>query len=717
MYLLQVLVQHENLMLNQEYSYLSTELVELYTRVKINFAGQNLIGLVTKVENYDSTNNQSEYQLKMISEVIDQKPLINAELFKLALYMQKTYLVSKMAAINTMLPAGMKAKDQKASAKDMYLIYQESNETISDKQLVAKEYLQNSKQVLLAEFFKLYSSYVANTLVKKGYAKKELKDKIYLLVDEQQSQFKPLSKAQETAFNQIIQSQKQVNLLHGVTGSGKTEIFLHLAKHYLEKGQSVLVLVPEITLTIMMQKRFASLFANEIALLHSKLSASQKYQEYQKIASGQVKLVVGTRSAIFAPLQNLGIIILDEEHDQSYKQQNNVPYHTIEIAKERAKTNNAKVLLASATPSIISYTKAMQKDYEYIYLENRFNDVKMPKINLVDLNYEDIHNLVSHTTIAKMQEFLNNNKQIIVLLNRRGYYNFFQCKDCGEIIKCPDCDLPLTYHKKSNSFICHHCGYTLNDLTVCSSCGSSDFKKVGFGTQKVEEYLLAQFKDYRIGRLDHDSVKNVATLESMIDSFANHEIDILIGTQMIAKGLDFSNADLVVVLNIDNSLSFNHFDASEKAFQLLVQVSGRSGRHSGKGEVIIETYLKDDYVIQKALTNDYHGFYQIEMSKRRQYQNPPFYKQAMLMLVSNQEQKVIKEINNVEYTLRKHFSDNPKIIIEQSYLASNKLAKMYRQAILIKYYDYEQLIKPLYKLKTYYAKKKDVSLIIDPNIY
>ena len=707
------MVSRESLAIDQEYTYLSDVLVNKYARVEISFGYQKLIALVIDIQAY--TNQVFDYKIKKINHVVDQKALINDELFALSKYMQRKYIVSQMAAINTMLPPGLKAKDVKEASSLLYLVYQDNPIPPKESLLEAKEYLENSKIVLNSEFVKLFSASKANTLVRNGYAIKEKRAKSYYLIDESIKDLKVLNKDQQQAYTDIIESKQTTTLLHGVTGSGKTEIFLHLAKHYLDKGQSVLILVPEITLTLMMMKRFASVFDNNLAILHSKLSANEKYQEYQKIVSGQVKLVVGTRSAVFAPLNNIGIIILDEEHDTSYHQQSQVMYSTHDIAIERATYYQGKVLLASATPSIVSYTKAMKGLYQYLFLESRFNYKDLPQIQVIDMAYENIALAVSQTSLDTIQSFLDRKKQVIVLINRRGYHNFYQCRSCKEVIACPHCEIPLTYHKKNDKLVCHYCNYTLYHVVHCPTCQSNDLKKVGMGSQKIEEFLQESFENYRIGRIDLDSTKNVATLESVIESFGKGEIDILVGTQMIAKGLDFSNADLVVVLNIDASLAFNFYDANEKAYQLLVQVSGRAGRHSGQGQVLIETFNPSNYIIQSAISNNYLNFYSKEMIARREAYNPPFYYQAKILVNGKDQGMVDGHSNLIEDGLKKYFSEIEDVHVNRDFSSILKVNNHYQKGIVLKYKEYDKVYPILYELKKKYASIKAIGLSIDTN--
>ena len=402
-------------------------------------------------------------------------------------------------------------------------------------------------------------------------------------------------------------------LLYGVTGSGKTEVYMHIIDEVLKRGKEVIVLVPEISLTPQLTSIFKSRFKGNVAILHSRLSDGEKYDEWRRIERKEVKIAVGARSAIFAPFTNLGLIVIDEEHSSTYHQENMPTYNAIDVALKRCKNHNALLVLGSATPSIESYTRAKLNIYTLLELKNRVNK-QMPTVKLIDMceEFKKGNRIISDELKNKITERLNNNEQVIILLNRRGYTTSLVCTECGEVIKCPNCDIPLVLHKTSSKLKCHYCNYETNTFELCPKCKSKNLKSLGFGTEKLEETIKEMFKA-RVIRMDVDTTSKKGAHEEIINAFAEHKYDILIGTQMIAKGLDFKDVTLVGVINGDAGLNVPDFRSSERTFQLLNQVSGRSGRSTKKGEVIIQGFNIDHYSIRLASINDYKTFYDYEM--------------------------------------------------------------------------------------------------------
>lgn len=714
MKLVNVLIQYQNINLDRSFSYYTLEEVNLYSRVMINFNNKDIVGFVIDItqtnEFFVEANN-----IKEIIEIIDNKPLINKELFDLSKTLAKKYLVSQILVLNTMLPPGLKSKlNQKTPIiYDKYLRVCKHDKKLTIKQNEIYEYVNNNNEVLQSELYKLYSNSIVRTLVKNNVLEIIEKPHIYTLVKEEYQKDIILSQEQNDIYLKILESNKNIFLLNGVTGSGKTEIYLKLAQHYIELEQSVLILVPEISLTLMMQQRFASIFKNKIAILHSKLNNNQKYQEYQKIANDEVKIIVGTRSSIFAPIKNLGLIVIDEEHDSSYKQKSSLNYHVHDVAKERIKNNNAKLLLASATPSVKSMTYAYKQKYEYLVLNNRFNNVKMPHIKVVDMNDDQLEYPVSIEVLKAMKQALNKQKQVIVLYNRRGYHQFFKCRDCNQTLMCPDCDVSLTYHHKDHSLRCHHCHYITHKIDECFYCHGTNLKKVGQGTQKIEEFFVNTFKEENVLRIDQDSVKNSFDLENKLKSFHNQEKLILVGTQMIAKGLDFRNVSLVVILNIDASLALNQYDASENAFNLLVQVAGRAGRSSDDSLVLIETFQPQHYVIQNALKHNVLGFYQQEMKYRNKLDYPPYFNMAQIVISSYDQNILIIKSREIDEYLKNEINNKSENVIKLSLEEVYKTQKLYRYQIIIKYKDINDIKDILLDLKKGYSNKNNININID----
>ncbi len=424
-------------------------------------------------------------------------------------------------------------------------------------------------------------------------------------------------------------------LLHGVTGSGKTAVYIQSVKEALKLGKSSLILVPEISLTSFFSHRLVSAFGSQVAVLHSSLSAGERFDEWRRIKSGEAKVVIGTRSAIFAPLESLGLIIVDEEHDSSYRQQETPPYNARDLAVVRAKLANAVVVLGSATPSLESFYNAKTKKYGYLHLPNRIKKRSLPSVEIVDMRNvfaKEGRVVISKKLLEAIEETAHRNEQSIILLNRRGFSQFVLCSYCGETIRCKNCDITLTYHKNRNLLLCHYCNFQLPKPMNCPFCRSENLSFIGEGTEKVEELIRKSFPKLRIARLDRDNVQKRNELETILRDFSEGKIDMLVGTQMISKGHDFPNVTLVGVISVDNILALPDFRASEKAFQLLTQVAGRSGRGEKKGHVLIQTFHPEHYAIQYASRQNYEEFYHKEAEFRRKLSYPPFAALACVLI-------------------------------------------------------------------------------------
>ncbi|MGL5244489.1 MAG: primosomal protein N', partial [Sarcina sp.] len=478
------------------------------------------------------------------------------------------------------------------------------------------------------------SSYMVNKLIELGvvFAKEVKVDR------SNQKQFKQyppkaLNEEQINAYDIILESEKDIFLLKGVTGSGKTEVYMNLVSYMLLLEKSSLILVPEIALTPQMIERFKGRFGKDVAVFHSRLSDGERYDEWYRVKNGEVKLVIGARSAIFLPFNDLGLIVVDEEHEGSYKSEMNPKYSTIEICEFISKLKGCKVVLGSATPSIESYYKALQGQYELIELKSRANKINLPSISIIDMREELKNNnksMFSKELFYKINQRLKNKEQIILFLNRRGFSTFVSCRSCGYVFKCDHCDISMTYH--NNGFlVCHYCGKTKRVQNVCPKCNSSYVKFFGTGTEKVEEAVKHYFPNARVLRMDVDTTKKKNSHANIYNDFKNGNADILIGTQMIAKGLDFENVTLVGVLAADTTLNLPDFKSSERTFQILTQVSGRSGRGSKEGEVVIQTYTPDHYSIVYSKEGNYQGFFDKEINIRRIMNYPPF---TQLLLIT-----------------------------------------------------------------------------------
>ncbi|MDU3750988.1 MAG: primosomal protein N' [Peptoniphilus rhinitidis] len=505
-------------------------------------------------------------------------------------------------------------------------------EDISEKQRTVFNFIKDKKEVSRIEVMTSLSiSYSPiKTLIKKGIIT-EFKKEIKREPDENNfsSENISLNEEQQRALKSIEKTEKVVTLLHGLTGSGKTEVYLNIASRVIENGGEVIVLVPEIGLTPQMIERFKGRFGKNVAIIHSKLSSGERYDEYRKVLNGDVKVVVGVRSAVFVPFKNLKMIIVDESHDSSYEFHDNLKYDTIEVAIHRMK-GKGKVLLGSATPSIESYFYAKKGYYNLCELKNRAKKgAFLPNTKIVDMRDELLMgniSIFSRELRDAIKDKLEKKEQIILFLNRRGFSNFISCRSCGEVIKCDNCDISMTYHKSKNRLICHYCGSTKEVPKVCPNCGSKFIKQFGIGTQKVEEEVNKLFPEARVVRMDRDTTTKKDSFKNFYDIVKNREADIIIGTQMVSKGFDFENVTLVGIVAADLSLYISDYKAKEKTFQLVTQVAGRAGRSSKKGEVIIQTYSPDSEIIKYSANGDYKDFYEYEISERKLFLYPPYMK-------------------------------------------------------------------------------------------
>ncbi|WP_042144932.1 primosomal protein N' [Paucisalibacillus sp. EB02] len=520
----------------------------------------------------------------------------------------------------------------------------------------------------------------------------------------------------------IMNNEHDVFLVHGVTGSGKTEIYLQAIQEVLNKGKEAIVLVPEISLTPQMVKRFKGRFGNEVAVMHSALSNGEKYDEWRKVQTKKVRVVVGARSAIFAPFENLGIIIIDEEHETTYKQEDQPRYHARDVAIKRGQYHHCPVILGSATPTLESYARAKKDVYKLATLDKRTNEKAMPDVEIVDMR-EELHagnrSMFSIKLKESMEEVIARGEQIVLLLNRRGYSTFVMCRDCGHVKQCPHCDIALTYHKRNNQLKCHYCSYEERMPLVCPECQSDSIRYFGTGTQRVEESLNQLMPHARVIRMDVDTTRKKGSHEKLLRSFAEKEADILLGTQMIAKGLDFANVTLVGVLTADSMLHLPDFRSSEKTFQLLTQVSGRAGRHELPGKVVVQSYTPDHYSVQLASSYDFNQFFQREMQIRRTFRYPPYVYLALLTVSHSNHVKVVQITQRIVQLLMKVVSEET-IVLGPTPSPISKMKDRYRYQCMIKYKNEPNLRKKIKKIMDQFAdevRKEDLLITVDMQPY
>ncbi len=709
-----VLIELSNKNIDKTFDYLVPSYLEskikVGKRVTVPFGHQTLEGFILGT-------NATEYEsLKEIIDVVDEDIVLTEELLELGKYVSNTTLSTLISAYQVMLPKALKAQKGTNINKKIVKYVEIDNEDVdtiklTEKQINIYNLVKEKKSVLKSELNKLSLS-STNTLIKKGFLKEIAKEEYRLDDNTDLVEKYPLTTDQERVVNEILNEQeKNIFLLHGVTGSGKTEVYMEIIEKMKEKGKTSIVLVPEISLTPQIVNRFRKRFGKTIAILHSRLSEGEKYDEYRKISRKEVDIVIGARSAIFAPLTNIGTIIIDEEHSTSYKQESNPKYNAIDVAIERSKYHNAKVILGSATPSLEAYARAKKDVYRLVELKNRVNNKELPKVEIIDMNKEKNKTSYFSNKLSKeIQDRLAKKEQIILLLNRRGYASFITCSNCGYVEKCPNCDITLTYHKSSNTLRCHYCGYGNKRIDTCPECKEKAIKELGVGTEKVEEEIKSLF-NCRVVRMDFDTTSRKGAHEKIIEDFKNHQYDILLGTQMIAKGLDFENVTLVGVINSDTALMIPNFRSSEYTFQLLSQVAGRSGRGNKTGSVIIQTHNPDHYAIDLSKNHDYISFYNKEMKIRRELSYSPYYYMATIKVISKDYDKARDESNKIGSILRNKLVNS--IILGPTVCSVFKMNNLYRFNIIIKYKKEENLYKTLLELQEHYKNTNNIKIDID----
>ena len=696
--------------------------INIGIRVKVPFNTREISGFVIKIINKIEDNN---YEVKDILEVIDNEEVLNLELLKLGEYISSKTLCSMITAYQTMLPKALKANHKVAMKPKNEVIAVLNKDTSEIYEYISicsyKKQVEILKSIIENGSVKVISSNISSvtSLANKGLIK-TISREVYRYndnaIENKHTVF--LNEEQSKVVKEVIDNLNTNNtyLLKGVTGSGKTEVYMHIIKEVIDRGMQAIMLVPEISLTPQIVSRFRQRFNNEVAVLHSGLSDGERYDEYRKIKKGLVKIVVGARSAIFSPFQNLGVIIIDEEQVTSYKQENNPKYHTRDVALFRCKYHNCPLVLGSATPSLESYARAKKGVYKLLTLNKRANNKLMPEIRIVDMKKEirnNYHNISLELENA-IKEKLDKKEQIIILLNRRGYSSMLTCKDCGEVIKCPNCDISLTYHKTSNTLRCHYCGYGTKVQDTCPSCYGRSLTMYGLGTEKLEEEMVKKF-NARVVRMDLDTTTSKKAHSKIIKDFLEQKYDILVGTQMIAKGLDFPNVTLVGVINADASLNIPDFRSSEYTYQLLSQVSGRSGRDKKEGIVIIQTLNPEHYSIKYAKDHDYDGFFNYEMSIRKKLGYPPYYYLTLIKILSRDYQLCMKEANKVGEFLRKNLPSDV-IVLGPSIASTFKVNNIYHFQCIIKYKKEDDIkevlrtIDNIYKVNT----KVRIEMDIDP---
>ena len=646
MYLLDCYIEHPVRSIDQTFTYYSEEPAVPGVRVMVSFNHRSVLGFVEQAAETDETPQEAGARLgceiKPVDQILDQEPLITEELADLAKQMKQDTLSTMISCYQVMLPSKVKPKTTSQHIiEEKWIRLTDAEVSLTPKELEAYCFLRDSGPMKYAELRQKYPNQ-ARALVTKEAAETYSMEKEAASVKTGIVTVGPeLNAEQQAAVAEIEAGSDTVYLLHGQTGSGKTEVYLRLASHALEQGKQVLILVPEIALTPQMISRVSERFGEELAIYHSGLNPQEKYEQYRMVRSGRASVVVGTRSAVFLPFRSLGLIVMDEEHDPSYKQDSQPAYHCRDAAIFRAEYHHCKLVLGSATPSLETYARALKNVYHLVTLKSRVNNT-LPEVTIVPLRNamkQGQSYIITDVLAQKLDETLRQGKQAILLLNRRGYHTMLRCRSCKEPLKCRHCDITLSYHHATKTMVCHSCGASFPIPRECPSCHSREgFATYGFGTEKLEQEVKDRFPSARVLRMDADTTSVKNGHEKILNAFGNHEADILVGTQMIAKGLDYPDVTLVGILNGDEGLSRTDYRSCEVTFDLLMQAAGRSGRADTKGEVVLQVFDPDHYAVVAAARQDYELFFRMEMKYRHAAMQPPYTYLISLTVSSRQEE-------------------------------------------------------------------------------
>ena len=731
--------------LNKVYDYkvpedLESE-IEIGKRVSVSFGrGKNEEeGIVVKIEEGNGEN--IKYKLKEIKEVLDDISYINEKRLKLAKYISYVYFCNVYDALKLMLPPGTRAKNSSKSIQtkqDTKIVLNRSTDEIM--QDIESNAIKSAKQIQLLSFL-IYNDYVLindvidglgisrsviSTAEKNEYIKLIKVDKEKDLLSEfnieRSTALKPTHE-QKTVIDGISQyiydEEYKQCLIHGVTGSGKTEVYLQLIERVLTQGRKAIVLVPEISLTYQTVTRFVSRFGERIAILHSKMTIAQRKAEYKRIKQGEVDIVVGARSAIFAPIEDIGLVIIDEEHDLSYYSQTTPKYSTKDIAGYICKEENAVLILGSATPEISTYHKAISNQIELYEMNERAGNAKLPEIEIVDLKEDILLGNTSSISTRLKEEILKNIKsgeQTMLFLNKRGYHSYLRCKACNCIFNCPNCDVAMTYHKSNKLLLCHYCSHVEKNIDICPKCGNTEITNAMIGTEKLEEELKEIYPEVSILRMDADTTITRDSHQKILNEFRNQKVNVLIGTQMISKGHDIPDVTLVGIIGTDSLLALNDFSSSEKAFSNIYQVSGRAGRSDKSGRVLIQTSDSAHYILDAVKSHDYNSFFEKEIEYRKNFAYPPFI-DILQFEISGADLRDVKFEAERLYTILNVGNANEYRVFTPKSPHIQKLNNRFRVNVMIKTKLNTKIYNNIYiKIKEFNEKKKNnVTMVISKN--
>ncbi|MDS0524947.1 primosomal protein N' [Clostridium sp. SHJSY1] len=691
----EIIINSEAIELDRAFTYKvkeeQNEIIQVGHRVKVPFGRSNksVEGFVMALK---CDGIEDIKYIKKISSIPDDEPILSRDDLKVIDFLRERYLCKYIDAIRTIIPVGLMSGNRN-----------KKKQVICFKNELKGKFLEKENYTKLMTFIKSHDGEFTKSEITKGgtfsiYSLNKLIEDNFLEVKEEvvyrynnklYEEYKShkLNLEQLNAFERIMYSHNKGFLLKGVTGSGKTEVYMNLVSEILKSGKSAIMLVPEISLTPQMIERFKGRFGRNVALFHSKLTPGERFDEWFRIKKGEAKLVVGARSAIFLPLNNLGLIIVDEEHENTYKSDHNPKYSTKEVARFLSEIKDCKYILGSATPSIESYYEALEGKLELVEIKNRVSNKPLPTMEIVDMREElkkKNLSILSSRLVLEIEETIKRREQVILFLNRRGFSTFVSCRSCGYVFKCPECDVSMTYHK-NGYLVCHMCGRAQREVKICPKCGSKYVKFFGAGTERVQDEVKKIFPKARVLRMDVDTTRTKDSHENIYNSFKNGEGDILIGTQMISKGLDFKEVTLVGILAADISLNIPDYRSGERTYQIITQVAGRAGRGDKSGKVIIQTYTPENANLNYALNNDYNQLFKEEIQIRKIMNYPPF---STILLINGQskvEDKLIKFMNSFRNELNKILVDeNEAEILGPTPCIITRIKEYYRWQIIIK---------------------------------
>lgn len=685
-----VIIDQDAKALDKDFEYSVPEDMQVCVgeRVIVPFGSRYLQGFIVGLSDKCSYNAD---KVKPITRKIENFPVIKKEMLELMFYMADKLHLKLASCLRLFLPSEMRTD----KIKELVIRYVKLSSNLvlpskrAKKQYEIISYLQDNGEQKFSEMSNMFGYAPLSALVKNGsievFEKQQNRAPVF---DEIKSEKRVLTPLQQRAVDTICEN--KTYLLHGVTGSGKTEVYMNLIERQLSKGKTAIMLVPEISLTPQVLANFKARFGEKVALIHSGLSAGERFDEWRRLFFGEARVVVGARSAIFCPLENLGIIIIDEEHEQSYVSESNPRYDTHMIAEFRQKYNDCTLVLGSATPSIDSYAKALDGEYQLVEMPVRVNGMEMPKIMVVDMLLEmrqGNNQIFSIPLYYELKNVIEQKKQAMIFINRRGFSSFQRCRQCGYVAKCSDCDVSLVYHVYENKLKCHYCGKRYHALDVCPSCGSTDIKQGAIGTERVVEELHKLFPDVKILRMDNDTTSKKNGHRQILNEFRNSKPAILVGTQMIAKGHDFEDVLLVGIVDADQSLYQSDYRSIERTFQLITQVAGRAGRSSQQGKVILQTYSPKHYVYRFATNYDYKGFFKKEANLRKVTNFPPYARIVRILFTHENENIVANECklcyNKVKEIKEKYKEDFVYLDVMKAPL--NKIKGKYRYQIMMRF--------------------------------